>query len=210
MANRDILSDKVYRSHALQRAIGCLGSCRFAVFFHMIDLYMNMFVTGLFIYVSHEVLKQCGHPAIMTRLLFIPIAYFAFLEFAQIRYDGLSYFVDVWNLGDWTRIGFITTTTCLMVALTYESDPTECDSTSPKYGIPQYLRLMIMFTGFVSIFGFILSLRSIFLPLAEFVGGIGAVSIETNADHIVHSLFIPSSHIIRYSIFHLNDSYLCT
>ena len=193
MENRDILSDKVYRSHALQRAIGCLGSCRFAVFFHMIDLYMNMFVTGLFIYVSHEVLKQRGHP-VETTLLFIPIAYFAFLEFSQIRYDGLSYFVNVWNLGDWTRIAFITTTTCLMVDVAFESDPTKSDSENEGYYIPQYLRLMIMFTGFVSIFGFILSLRSIFLPLAEFVGGIGAVCTQRKVHHIIQ-FFSPSSHI---------------
>jgi len=189
-ANRDILSDKVYRSHALQRAIGCLGSGRFAVFFHMIDLYMNIFVTGLFIYVSHEVLIQHGHPVI-TRLIFLPIAYFALLECVQIRYDGISYFVDVWNLGDWTRIAFITVTTWFMVDLTFESDPTHPNHFGGSvYDIPNYLRLMIMFTGFVSIYGFILSFRSIFLPLAEFVGGIGEIFYKLIPFMLVSSLML--------------------
>lgn len=160
---RDTFSEKVYESPSMQRALGCLGSDKFSVFLHMLDAYMNVVLMGLFVAAANEFLND-GH-VLTTKLLFLPTAHFFFHELVQMRFEGLRYFLNAWNMADWLRIGLVVSSASTMLMFSRDQSGT----------ISESLRILIMFTGSVSIYGFIFSLRTIFLPYAEFVGGLISV-----------------------------------
>mmetsp|Transcript_18684 Transcript_18684/g.27676 ORF Transcript_18684/g.27676 Transcript_18684/m.27676 type:complete len:1350 (+) Transcript_18684:52-4101(+) len=163
-----MLAGRITKSGTLQTAIIEIMVQRipFAILF--LQLAVNLVAVIIFLLHAEAIFRGDKGPSWTDYVLWFCFAFFCLREIIQMASEKMGYIFDGRNLFEITNLGFLASA---IYRSRVDYDP-ESSSFDLSYDRILSMRALLMVSASLLIVNFIVSLRSVFLPFARFVGGL--------------------------------------